>query len=104
MFISASRWCSVFQLNKETGNYDPITIKEAQFGRGRYSVTVEIPYVYIGPHKCGENFSLTTRVVQIVYDPATEKALDIPFKVPEGKGRRKKKAAPIPSGPHEISA
>ena len=105
MFISVSRWCKVVQLNKETRNYDLITIKEAQFGRGRYSVTVENHYVYIGSPKCWETFCLSTRLVQIVFDPATEKTINIPFRVPEEKGRRKKtKAAAFPNGLQEFTA
>ena len=58
MFISASPSCNVFQLSKEIGNYDSIIIKKAQFDCGRYSVTVKIPCVNIGQHKCVEKFSL----------------------------------------------
>ena len=62
-------------------------------------MTVEILYVYTGQHQCGKTFPLSTRVVQIV----CQKAVGIPFKVPEGKGRRKKKAAPITSEPQEVT-
>ena len=36
-------------------------------GQGTYSITIEVPYIYIGPHKRGEDCSLLLRVVQIVY-------------------------------------
>ena len=95
MCISASRWCNVFQLNHVTGSYDSVDIKEATFGPGRYTVTIELPYLYLGKHRNGETFSITTRIVQIVHDPKPPVPVTIPFKPVEGKGRRKKKQ-PLP--------
>ena len=42
------------------------------FGHGLYSFTVELPHVFIGPHKTGFLYSVNFRVVRIHYqsDPA----------------------------------
>ena len=73
MFISVSRWCKLYVLNRETGAYDIVDIKDTKLGPGTFAVSIEAPYVYIGPHKQGETYSLTLRIVQIVYQPMLSK-------------------------------
>ena len=31
-------------------------------GQGTYSITIEVPYIYIGPHKRGEDCSLLLQI------------------------------------------
>ena len=44
-------------------------IPRPNFGVGRYSFSIEIPYVYIGPHKSGALYSLTMMVTRIHFEP-----------------------------------
>ena len=95
MYIRVARWCQIFKKNAESGQYDSVDIKS--LGRGTYSIMVEMPYLYIGPHKNGEDVSLTLRVVQITFDPEVPKPMlrDIPTistKASGVKGRRRKHA------------
>lgn len=103
MFISVSRWCNIFVRDAQTGTFKNVNINNGNFGHGTYSVTIEIPYVYIGAHKHGEVYSLTLRAVQIVYEPLTKESnlaspLDTTNALPtilpktvEKKGRKRKK-------------
>jgi len=74
MFVNVSRWCTVFVRNAETNTVKSVSLKDANFGYGSYSITIDVAYIYIGPHKMGEDFSLTLRVVQIAYEPLTKPA------------------------------
>ena len=112
MYLRVAKWCNVLRQNTATGSYDSIPIN-TPLGPGSYNVTIEVPYVYIGPHKNGEDFSLSISVVQIVYKPTTQPMNSFSFKQsaanvePEvlqgfdskeqttAKGRRKKNAAQI---------
>jgi hypothetical protein len=85
MYLRVARWCNVLRQNPATGNFDSIPI-DAPLGPGSYNVTVEVPYVYIGPHKNGEDFSLSISVVQIVYKPTTEPIKSFTFKQLESSG------------------
>lgn len=67
MCISVSQWCAYFRDNGD-GAFEQIPAN-SHFGDGTYNVSVEVPYVYIGPHKDGYSFSLTLRIVQVVYKP-----------------------------------
>ena len=68
MYITLSKWCNFFQFKEGSGGYEPLT-SSSNFGRGTYNVSIEVPYVYIGPHKDGHCYSLTLRIVQVVYKP-----------------------------------
>ena len=72
MFISVSRWCQLFIMNDETQAYERADVSQTKFVPGTYFVSVEAPYIYMGPHKQGETYSLTLRVVQILYQPKLE--------------------------------
>ena len=90
MYVSLSTWCNVMQENPAT---DTVTSDPLEnLGQGTYSITIEVPYIYIGPHKRGEDCSLLLRVVQIVYKPDTIEPTIIPFNPPEKKGRRPRNA------------
>ena len=39
---------------------------------GLFSFSIEVPYVYIGPHKGGERFSLSLRLLQVTYTPLSK--------------------------------
>ena len=70
MYVSLSPWCDFYLFNQSMGEYTKITNK-GPFGKGLYNVTIEAPYVYIGAHKDGHLFSLTLRVVQVEFQPAS---------------------------------
>ena len=94
MFIRVASWCQIFRKNTESGQYEAVDLKA--LGRGTYNITIEVPYIFIGPHKNGEDFSLTLRIIQIAFDPEVEdKARPVavpltPSKAPTAKGRRRK--------------
>lgn len=93
MYVQMSRWCHIFRKNLETGQYDTVDVK-TPLGRGTYNITIEVPYVYIGPHKNGENYSLSTRIVQIVFEPDAPPPPSFSFKPLEKRGRPRKNAPP----------
>lgn len=68
MMITVSRWCKFYRLNDETKAYEIVPMTQ-QFNKGIYQISIEVPYVYIGPHKEGQSFSLTARVVQVLFQP-----------------------------------
>jgi len=70
VFISVSPWCSFFRYDSQSGNYKTMD-SHGPFFRGSYHISVEVPYCYIGPHKEGQTYSLTLRVVQVLYHPET---------------------------------
>ena len=70
MYVRVAPWCNIMRRNSESNSYESVD-HSTPLGAGSYSVTVEVPYAYIGSHKNGEDFSLTLRVVQIIYDPCT---------------------------------
>ena len=86
MYVSLSTWCNVMQENPATDTVTSVPLEN--LGQGTYSITIEVPYIYIGPHKRGEDCSLLLRVVQIVYKPDTVEPTIIPSNPPEKKGRR----------------
>ena len=94
MFVRVSMWCQVFRQDLETGRYDSVDIK-TPLGKGTYNMTLSMPYVYIGPHKNGEDFSISTHVDQIVFIPEATRPTIMSFKAPETKGRRRKSVQPI---------
>ena len=67
-FVMCSQWCNYFWRNPETGHCTSVK-PELLTRPGLYSFSIEVPYVYIGPHKGGERFSLTLRLVQVTYTP-----------------------------------
>ena len=70
VFITMSKWCSLFKFVNGHNAYECIT--ENDFGKGEYYVTIEVSHVYIGPHQNGENCSLSLRVLSIVYKESSD--------------------------------
>ena len=68
MFISVSKWCNFLRYTGNDGVCEQVT-PDFHFGSGMYNVNIEVPYIYIGPHKDGYTFSLTLRIVQVVFKP-----------------------------------
>ena len=65
--LSLSKWC------RFTQNVNGQTIALPSFprpnlGMGRYSITLDVPHVYIGPHKSGHLYSINFRVSHIHYE------------------------------------
>ena len=95
MYVRVASWCQIYRRLFGTPQYERIDDMKT-IGRGLYSITIELPYIYIGPHKNGEHYSTTMRIVQVTHEPEAElKAVEmprvtIPIKSAPGKGRRKK--------------
>ena len=108
MYIRVAKWCQIFKKNTESGQYETADIKA--LGRGTYNVTIEVPYIFIGPHKNGEDYSLTLRLVQIAFDPEVEDKARltaipiIPSKASTAKGRRRKHVSQTEEAKAGISA
>ena len=66
LLVTVSKWCKYFKFDKSRGAYELVE-KFVPFVKGQYSVNIEVSHVYIGPHKGGQNFSLSLRVSQIMY-------------------------------------
>ena len=66
LLLTVSKWCKYFKFNKSKGGHVLLENFE-QFERGQYNFNIEVAHVYIGPHKGGQNFSLSLRVTQITY-------------------------------------
>ena len=66
LLLTVSKWCKYFKYDKSKGGYE--LLKDfIPFEKGQYNVNIEISHVYIGPHKGGQNFSLSLRISQILY-------------------------------------
>ena len=64
IFISLSKYCRFTQ--EVNGNLiDLPSQPRPNFGRGLYTFTIEIPSVYIGPHKSGHLYTTNLRVTRI---------------------------------------
>ena len=66
LFLTVSKFCKYLKYVKSKGAYILLDNFEA-FERGQYNVDIEVAHVYIGPHKGGQNFSLSLRITQIMY-------------------------------------
>ena len=77
LLITVSKWCKFFKFDKSKGAY--VLLDDfVPFEKGQYNVNIEVSHVYIGPHKGGQNFSLSLRITQVMYreDETTEFQLD----------------------------
>ena len=73
-YIMCSQWCNYFWKNPETGMC--LSVSPEQLTQpGLFSFSIELPYVYIGPHKGGERFSLSWRLLQVTYTPLRKEEL-----------------------------
>lgn len=102
LFLTVSNWCKYFKYDKSKRAYALLDDFEP-FEKGYYKVNIEVSHVYIGPHKGGQNFSLSLRITQIMYkeediadDPLTRasssKAVE---ESPQKKNKAEKRAKKI---------
>ena len=70
MFITLSKFCQ-FTRGISPDNCQVVD-SIYSFGKGMYSFRIEIPNVYIGPHKGGELFALNLRVIGIYCQVETD--------------------------------
>ena len=100
MLITVSKFCRYFKYDKSQGGY--VFLDEFEpFNVGQYNVNIDVSHVYIGPHKGGQNFSLSLMVTEITYkadeeDDATYR-LDVPDSAPlqattQGKKKTEKRS------------
>ena len=90
MYIHVAPWCRFLQPNLETGHIESVDSKNFSFERGSFCITLEIPYIYVGPHKNGENASLSLSIVQMALQVEVPSPLPIKFKTTEKRGRPRK--------------
>ena len=64
MFMQLGLKCSYSSVTDGNMTYFPAP-ERPNFGVGRYSFMIEVPHVYIGPHKDGFLYSVNFRVVRI---------------------------------------
>ena len=65
--LSLSKWCRFTQsVNGQTIALP--SFPRPNLGMGRYSITLDVPHVYIGPHKSGHLYSINFRVSHIHYE------------------------------------
>ena len=70
-FIICSQWCNYYWKNPETGMC--LSVSPEQLTQpGLFSFSIEAPFVYIGPHKSGERYSLSLRLLQVTYTPLSK--------------------------------
>ena len=75
MLISVSNWCKYFKYDETRGAY--VLLKNySHFDKGTFNVNIEVSHVFIGPHKGGQHYSASLRVVQVVYKE--EQDYDLP--------------------------
>ena len=66
VLISVSHWCKYFKYDESRGAY--MLLKNySHFDKGTFNVNIEVSHVFIGPHKGGQHYSASLRVIQIVY-------------------------------------
>ena len=69
--ISLSNWCNYYGFNHTKGVYEKVN-DVSNFQSGKYNCNVEVSHIYIGPHKNGQNFSISLRVTQIMFKSNVE--------------------------------
>ena len=95
-FIICSQWCNFYWRNTETGV--TLSVQPEQLTQpGFFSFSIEAPYAYIGPHKGGERYSLSLRLLQVTYTPKT--LMDLPQSLPPPRPEMEKKTQPRQRGP-----
>lgn len=92
MYIHVAPWCNFLRQSFVDGVYETVS-RDTQFGRGTFTVSLEVPHIYIGPHKNGENYSLSLAIVQMVFHPEVTPSPPIKEKKAEKKGRSRKEHA-----------
>ena len=75
MYIVLGKFCRYTQSIGKDLIVDIPCNPRPTFGPGRYSFTVELPHVYIGPHKGGFLYSVNFRIIRIHYEPDESKSI-----------------------------
>ena len=68
MYITVFPMCTFLRCNSKTGEMETVN-RSSVIGNGKYSITVQVSYIFIGPHKKGEDYSLSLDIVQVVFKP-----------------------------------
>ena len=76
LLISRSDWCDYFQFDPVQECYTKLT-ENVPLLKGTYTFSIEVPYIYIGAHREGQLFSLTLRLIQIIYQPPLPQIEDL---------------------------
>ena len=71
MYISVSPLCSFNLYNTVTGKLQSADLSSMN-GKGTYSYCVSVPYIYIGAHKNGEDYSLSLEITSMILTPDVE--------------------------------
>ena len=67
MFIPVSRWCKYYQYSPDSAlSYRAI---DNAVGEGMYTITFEVPELYIGHHANNKLISVTLRIVEVIIQP-----------------------------------
>ena len=66
LFVPVSKFCKYFKYDQTKHAHVCLESFEP-FEKGHYNVNIEVSHVYIGPHKGGQNFSLSLRITQLTY-------------------------------------
>ena len=82
MYIPVSPLCTFARRNSKTGVMETVD-RDSLGDNGKYTISLQVSYVYIGPHKKGEDFSLNLSIVQVVFKP--EVSPETPVKPPPKK-------------------
>lgn len=89
MFVSATPFCSYLQFNSAKGQLESV-LRDSIEGKGTYNITLEAPYIYVGPHKYGQDYSLSLDIVQVIFYPEEAPFTPpAPAKAPSKRGRPK---------------
>ena len=91
MYVTVSPHCTFHCVDNATGELQSSSLSN-MCGKGTYTFTLSVPHIYIGPHKKGEDYSLSLEIVQMIFYPFVEPAV-IPKK--PVKRRRQKNAVPV---------
>lgn len=89
MFIHLAPWCNILKQTLLEGFFETVG-PTAEFGPGRFHISLELSHIFIGPHKNGEHYSLSMSIVQMVFHPEQPTLLPIKPKPTEKKGRARK--------------
>ena len=100
MFITVGRYCKFTQSVGDSNLCEVPSKLRPVFGRVNYSFSIEIPSVYIGPHKDGYLISLNLRITRIHFEPNIDDLIKICIEppLPEDKSkakRRRKHVVPL---------
>ena len=66
LFVTISNWCKLRISDKEYNLLRSLS----EIGEGMYTITIDVPYIYFGPHSWGHKCSITSHVSKITYEPS----------------------------------